>query len=132
MRGRGWLGNGIGIVVNAPKIFYGFDEFNFDVSFHAPHIATAYRPAGHFTSIRIREDKSLPDGQIIGATKDSPIVEHNDGLAFFPNRLDRAAHFGRGTPDREAHFETDRIGTSGLAVIVLRIPGRLNLLAWAV
>src|SRR4029077_6199188 len=129
-----WRGNSNRIIipVNAPEIVYRFEEFDFNISLYARQVTPAHNSADHVTSTRIRKDDRLSDRQIIRAAKNRPIVEHNDGPSVFPNRLGQAACFGWQTSDGDGNFQTDGIGTRGLAGLVLRILGRRTRLARAV
>jgi hypothetical protein len=74
----------------------------------------------------------MPDRHIFRAANDRAIVEHNDGPGLFPNRLGQAPRFAGQTADGDANFQTDGIGTWGLASLILRILGRRTRFARAV
>jgi len=74
----------------------------------------------------------VPGRQIQRASKDRPVIEHNDSFPVFPNRLDLPACFVRQTADGDVDFQANWIRTRGKSGIVLRILGRRTRLARAI
>jgi hypothetical protein len=118
--------------MNVPEIVDGLEEFDFHVSLDARQIPPAHDPADDIASIRIGKDDGLPNGQIVCGAKDGPVIEHDNGLALFPNRLSQAARFRWQTSNGDGKFQTDGVASRGLAYLVFRVLGRRARLARAI
>src|SRR5580698_1636703 len=97
--------------MNAPKIVYRLEKFNFDVSLDVCRTASTDHVTDYIAALRIRKNHLLSDREVDRGANDRSIVEHNDGLALFANWLGQASCFTRQASNRDSYLKADWIGT---------------------
>lgn len=69
----------------------------------------------------IGKDQGHSAGQIVGAAQNRTVVEDNDGLQVFANRLGLGVGLGRQTPQGDGHFQANGIRSQRCVGFVLAI-----------
>jgi hypothetical protein len=99
--------------MDAPKVIYGLNEFNLDISLYAWKTPRADHPADDIAPLRVRDDDRLAGGEITGKPENCSIVEHNYSSGFFLGGLGlsrRRLSFVSGeTSNRDGNFQANRV-----------------------